>query len=94
MDRRQLVAAAARHSDLTQRQVNEALDVLLDAIAEALAAGDTVAISSFGRFEVREYPGRRLRRFDGPGHFTVEDRRVPVFKSSVALRRRLKGGLS
>mgnify|MGYP002682694523 CR=1 FL=1 len=64
------------------------------AIGEALAAGETVVISSFGRFEVRAYPGRRLRRFDGPGHYTGEDRRVPVFKSSAALRRRVKGGSS
>jgi len=90
MDRRQLVAAAARRSDLTQRQTNKALAAILEAIGGALAAGETVAISSFGRFEVREYPGRRLHRFDGPGHYTVEDRRVPVFKSSAALRRRVR----
>ena len=91
MDRRQLVAAAARRGDLTQRQMDKALGVLLETIAEALATGETVALSSFGRFEVREYPGRKLRRFDGPGHYTVEDRWVPVFKSSAALRRRLRG---
>lgn len=94
MDRRQLVAAAARRSDLTQRQVNEALEALLEALGEALATGETVAISSLGRFEVREYPGRKLRRFDGPGHYTVEERRVPVFRSSAALRRRVKGEAS
>ena len=91
MDRRELVAAAARGSDLTQRQMGQALDALLDAIGEALIDGEAVVISSVGRFEVREYPGRRLRRFDGPGHYTVADRRVPVFKSSAALRRRLRG---
>jgi len=91
MDRRGLVASAARRSDLTQRQMNQALEALLAAIGEALASGETVTIASFGRFEVRAYPGRRLRRFDGPGHYTVEDRRVPVFKSAAALRRRVKG---
>jgi nucleoid DNA-binding protein len=94
MDRRQLVAAAARHSDLTQRQMNQALEALLKAVGEALAAGEAVSISSFGRFEVREYPGRKLRRFDGPGHYTVQERRVPIFKSSAALRRRVKGEIS
>lgn len=94
MDRRELIAAAARYSDLTQRQMNQALEALLKAIGEALAAGGTVSISSFGRFEVREYHGRRLRRFDGPGHYRVEDRQVPVFKPSAALRRRVKGGSS
>jgi len=91
MDKRQLVAAAARRSRLTQRQTRQALEALLEAIGEALAAGETVAISSFGRFEVRAYPGRKLRRFDGPGHYLVESRRVPVFRSSAVLRRRLRG---
>lgn len=90
MDRRQLVAAAARRSSLSYRQVNEALDAILGAITEALMADKTVAISSFGRFEMRVYPGRKLRRFDGTGHYTVEARRVPVFRPSDSLRRRLR----
>ena len=91
MDKRQLVAAAARRSDLTQRQVREALDALLETIAETLASGETVALADFGRFEMREYRGRRLRRFDGPGHYFVAGRQVPVFRPSAVLRRRLRG---
>ena len=74
--------------------MNQALEAFLAAIGEALAAGETVTIASLEHFEVRAYPGRRLRRFDGPGHYTVEDRQVPVFKPSAALRRRVKGGSS
>ena len=91
MDKRQLVAAAARRSSLTQRQMREALDALLATINETLASGDYVALADFGRFEMRAYPGRKLQRFGGPGHYTVEARLVPVFKSSAALRRRLRG---
>jgi integration host factor subunit beta len=90
MNRRQLVAAAARRTSLTQRQMREALDAVLETIAGALAAGDHVALSDLGRFQHQQYPGRRLRRFDGDGHYTVADRTVPVFKSSAALRRRLR----
>ena len=90
MDKRQLVTAAARRSSLSRAQMHDALDALLETISEALVAGETVALSAFGRFEVQEYPGRRLRRFGAPGHFVVEGRRVPVFRSSAALRRRLR----
>jgi nucleoid DNA-binding protein len=90
MNKRQLVAAAARRTSLTQRQMREALDAMLETIAEALAEGETVALSDFGRFQLQQYPGRRLRRFDGEGHYTVEDRPVPVFKSAAALRRQLR----
>ena len=91
MDKRQLVAAAARRSCLTRRQTRQALEALLETIAGALAGGESVALADFGRFEVREYPGRELRRFDGRGHYSVAGRRVPVFRSSAVLRRRVRG---
>jgi len=90
MDRRGLVSAAARRSGLSREQMRDALDALLETIVEAMAGGETVAIASFGRFETQVYPGRKLRRFDGPGHYVVEERQVPVFRSSAVLRRRLR----
>jgi nucleoid DNA-binding protein len=70
--------------------MRRAVDALLDTIAEALAAGDEVVLSEFGRFYLQPYPGRKLQRFDGSGHYRVEGRRVPAFRSSAALRRRIK----
>jgi nucleoid DNA-binding protein len=90
VNKRQLIAAAARRSSLTQGQVREALESVLEAIAGALAEGDHVTLSGFGRFDVQHYAGRKLRRFDGEGHYEVQDRRVPVFRSSELLRRRLR----
>ena len=90
MNKRQLIAAAARHSFLTQGQVREALEALQEGITRALVNGDHVTISGFGRFDVQQYAGRKLRRFDGEGHFEVKDRRVPVFRSSKLLRQRLR----
>lgn len=90
MNKRQLVAAAARRTLLTQRQVRQALDALLATIAEAMAAGEPVALSDFGRFEAQHYSGRQLRRFGGKGHYTVQGHAVPVFRPSEALRRRVK----
>ena len=90
MNKRQLIAAAARQSSLTQGQVREALDAILEVITGALAEGDHVTISSFGRFDVQHYAGRRLYRFDEPGHYQVEGRPVPVFRSSKRLRRQLR----
>ncbi len=67
MNKRQLIAAAARRSSLTQGQTREALEAILEVIAHALADGDHVTISGFGRFDVQQYAGRKLRRFDGAG---------------------------
>ena len=90
MNKRELVAAAARRTSLTQRQMREALDALLETIVQTLAEGDQVALSDFGRFCLQHYPGRTLQRFDGEGRYTVEARSVPVFKSSAALRRQVR----
>ncbi len=90
MNKRQLIAAAARRSRLTQRETREALEAILQVIAGALAEGDHVTISGFGRFDLQQYASRRLRRFDSLGHYEVEGRRVPVFRSSEQLRRQLR----
>jgi nucleoid DNA-binding protein len=90
VNKRQLIAAAARRSSLTQGQVREALEAVQEVITRALANGNHVTISGFGRFDVQQYAGRKLRRFDGEGHYEVKDRRVPIFRSSKLLRQRLR----
>ena len=90
MNKRQLIATASRRSSLTQGQTREALEAILEVIAGALGEGDHVMISGFGRFDLQQYAGRKLHRFDGPGHYEVSNRRVPVFRSSELLRQRLR----
>ena len=90
MNKRQLIAASARRSRLTQGETREALEAILEVIAGALAEGDHVTISGFGRFDLQQYAGRKLHRFDSPGHYDVEGRQVPVFRSSELLRRQLR----
>ena len=90
MNKRQLVATAARKTSLTRRQMGDALDALLETIAEALEEGDYVALSDFGRFSTQRYVGRSLSRFGKQGHYAVESRLIPIFKSSQVLRQRLR----
>jgi nucleoid DNA-binding protein len=70
--------------------MREALEAILETVINALAEGDHVLLSGFGRFELQRYAGRRLREFDGPGHYEVQDRHVPAFRSSKLLRERLR----
>ena len=91
MNKRQLVAATARRSSLTQGQVREALESAVEVIAATLRDGDHVLIGGFGRFDVQPYPARSLQRFDGSGHYPVESRPVPVFRSSKRLRQKVRG---
>jgi DNA-binding protein HU-beta len=90
VNKRQLIAISARRSSLTQREVREAWEAIQEAIVGALDEGDHVTLSGFGRFEMQPYAGRKLRRFDGAGHYEVKNRQVPVFRSSKLLRQRLR----
>ena len=94
MDKRQLVQVAARQSSLTRRQLNEAVDVLFGVIADALVRGDSVIVRDFGRFTTQISPPYQIRLISTGAPHLVESRPLPVFRSSAALRRRLKEGES
>ena len=91
MDKRQLVAAAARRSTLTRRQVDEALRALLETMTETLAGGEPVVLQDLGRFSTWQRR-QRIRDFDGQV-YEVDEAQL-TFKASAAMRRRLKKGLS
>ena len=47
MDKRELVTLATRRSTLTRRQVDEALRAILETMAEAITAGESVVLKDF-----------------------------------------------
>jgi nucleoid DNA-binding protein len=90
MDKRQLIEAAAQRTVLSRQEVRIALEALVDVIAEALAGGDEVILKDFGRFGVHEVPPYTIRHVQTRWPQLVSGVRLPVFKSSAALRRRLR----
>jgi nucleoid DNA-binding protein len=90
MDKRQLVQTAARQSSLTKRQLGEAVDVIFAIIADALTNGDTVVLRDFGRFSTQVHPPYHIKQVGTGSPCLVESRPLPVFRSSAALRRKLK----
>ena len=68
------------------------LEHVLGRVARALEAGETVKISGFGTFSVRQ-KGRRIGRNPKTGvEVPILPRRVLVFRPSQALRAGLNGG--
>jgi DNA-binding protein HU-beta len=90
MNKRQLTEAVARRSNLTRQEAHIALEALVDVIAETLAGGDEVILKDFGRFGVHEVPPYTIRHVQTRRPQLVSGVRLPVFKSSAALRRRLR----
>jgi len=61
MNKSQLIKSVADKSELSQKQVSEALALIEETLVESLKAGDKVQLSGFGTFEVRERAERKGR---------------------------------
>lgn len=59
MNKTDLVKKMSEKAGLSQADSKKALEAALDAIKEALAAGDSVTLIGFGTFSVTERPARQ-----------------------------------
>jgi nucleoid DNA-binding protein len=57
----------AKGIDITQQNVFEVVQMLIDEITESLAQGDTVVMRNFGAFQVREMKAKVGRNPKDPG---------------------------
>ncbi|MDD6095352.1 MAG: HU family DNA-binding protein, partial [Clostridia bacterium] len=58
MNKTQLIDAVAAKTGLKKKDADAAVAAVLDAVAEALAAGEKVQLIGFGTFEVKERAAR------------------------------------
>lgn len=90
MHKRELVASAARRTSLTQMQVREVLDAIIDITTEAMISGEPVTLIDFGRFERKVYKGRRVRHPQTHQPCDTRSRMLPAFHPYPALKRRVE----
>ena len=79
---------------LSQKEASNVVDAVIRAMKDALAKGDNVMISGFGKFEVKEKASRRGRNPRTGEEITIAARRVLNFKPSEILRERMNEDLS
>src|SRR5262245_19005484 len=96
--------ATVTHADLSEAVYQEVglsrndsaalVETILDQIVEALGRGETVKISSFGSFSVRQ-KGRRIGRNPKTGEeVPILPRKVLVFRASHVLKNRINRALT
>jgi integration host factor subunit beta len=83
---------AAAHPHLYQRDVEQIVNAILDAITEALARGDRVELRGFGAFSVKSRPARIGRNPRTGDKVPVDEKSVPFFKTGKEMRERLNDG--
>ena len=89
--RADLSEAVYQKVGLSRTECAALVEFVLDQLCDCLAQGETVKLSSFGSFVVRE-KGERVGRNPKTGiEVPIEPRRVMVFKPSNVLKARING---
>jgi integration host factor subunit alpha len=89
--RADLCEAVYQKVGLSRTESASLVELVLSEICDCLAQGETVKLSSFGSFVVRE-KGRRIGRNPKTGvEVPIEPRRVMVFKASNVMKARING---
>ncbi len=92
--RAQLSEAVYQEVGLSRNESTELLETVLSYISDSLASGDTVKISSFGSFSIRQ-KGQRIGRNPKTGdEVPILPRKVLVFRPSQVLKSRINDGNS
>lgn len=86
MNKTELVAAVAAKADLSKKEAEAAVSATLDAIAEALADGDKVALVGFGTFSVKERAARTGINPLTKESIQIAASKAPAFKAGKALK--------
>ena len=90
VSRAELAKEVSEKTDLTQKQANEALNVILDTIKSNLASGENVQLIGFGSFVVRNRSARKGRNPQTGEEIEIPATKAPVFKAGKALKDAVK----
>lgn len=86
MNKSELCARVADAASMSRTGAEAAVSVMFSAIADALAAGETVAIAGFGAFSTKERPARTGRNPRTGETISIAASPAPAFKAAKALR--------
>ena len=94
LTRADLADAVHREVGLSRQDSAALVESVLGMISDTLVKGETVKLSSFGSFQLRDKNGRVGRNPKTGQEVPIEPRRVLVFKPSQVLKERIDGALS
>ncbi len=94
LTRADLYEAVSQEVGLSHKESAELVESVLNEISDALVRGETVKLSSFGSFVVRQ-KGERVGRNPKTGEAApIPPRRVLVFRASPVIKSRINESLS
>ena len=90
MNKTELVAAVAAKADLSKKDADKAVSAVFEAMKDALADGDKVAIVGFGTFSVKARAAREGINPLTKKPIKIAATKVPAFKAGQALKDAVK----
>lgn len=84
MNKRDLIVDAAIKAagEITQRDINQRLNLIIESMKEALINGDKITIANFGTFYVKERKEKKGRNPSTGEIINIPSKRVIKFKPS------------
>ena len=80
-----IAAEVAGRASLTKAQAKSAVNAVFEVIRDALAKGDTVSVTGFGRFSTKSRPARTGRNPRTGESVAIVASKAPSFKAGKAL---------
>ncbi len=94
MTRADLTEAVYQEVGLSRNESAQLVESVLEEIASTLSTGESVKVSSFGTFSVRDKAERIGRNPKTGDEVPISPRRVLVFRASHVLKDRINRALS
>ena len=91
MHKQELVAQVAKTAEVSQQKAAAVINVVIHAVTNAMAAGESVSLVGFGTFSVSERPARLGRNPATGAAIDIPARKSPSFKAGKSLKDAVKG---
>lgn len=89
MNKTQLIDAVAAKTGLKKKDADAAVAAVLDAVADALAAGEKVQLIGFGTFEVKKRAARTGRNPATGAAIKIPACKFPAFSAGAKLKEKV-----
>ncbi len=90
MNKTELIDAVAQATDLSKVASGKAVDAVLAAIGKSLRNGESVVLTGFGTFSIRERPARTGHNPKTGQQMEIKASKAPVFEAGKTLRDGIK----
>ncbi|WP_318557044.1 integration host factor subunit alpha [Geobacter anodireducens] len=90
MTKADIVEKVADKTGFTRREAVELVEEVFSIVKATLESGETIKLSGFGNFTVKQKKDRRGRNPQTGEAITIEARRILTFKPSSILKQALK----